>query len=575
MLKKLSSGVVLGFLALFPDLVSAADHTVKPDGSGDFTTIQACAKAVQPGGTCRVYPGDYPEHPQTVRGGSPGNPITFKAVFSAQNPATEANQRATTKGFRIRHAYVTVDGFDITKYDVGLDQAHISVEAAADSCIIQNNVIRDGIYLSSTNYFFDAAAKTITNAAGGFVKAGFAPGVTIYIASDINNQIKNHDNNAAVQPAFRYETKTIASVTDTVLTLVASNTVFTEGPVMSTIYANRAEKNGVWGIIFNASSSIGSPDNCLVNNNKFSNLAGRALQILGNNNIVENNTFIAMNGWRMFSFVGNNNVFRYNVFRNSPRWPGFSLPKSSLASEGSGTWDMYDNIFVSDGAQANNNVIEYNFFEGLDEQFARVTEDGSSGLIIRNNIFVGYELSGSISRPGTQIVNNTFYASAWKGSLHNFNLAKSSVHGNPVNSVIKNNAFIATARAADPNSGWYSITGYDNAPTTGVAADFNFVTGAASAGYPAKTGFKTFGRETHGINGGNPVLGNPNNPLGPDGIPFTLDDGLKPLTTSLLCKKGEGGVDIGAYSCDPTKVFAEGPVPPPPPPGNLRIIPPR
>ena len=110
------------------------------------------------------------------------------------------------------------------------------------------------------------------------------------------------------------------------------------------------------------------------------------------------------------------------------------------------------------------------------------------------------------------------------------------------------------------------------------AADYNFVAGAQSAGFPAKRSSGCDPRltftdwnfcEPHGINGGSPRLANLANPLGPDGIPFTLDDGLKPVPTSPLCGKGEGGKDIGAYSCDPARVF---PSAAPPPPSNVRIV---
>ena len=424
-------------LALLPHVVSAADYTVNTNGSGSFTTIQACANAVHPGDTCVVHAGAYPEHPQTSRGGTADKYITIKAATGAI---------VITKGFRIRHPYVRIEGFDITKYTVGLDQAHIRVEPEADSCQIVGNVIRDGIYLTSRDLRFDGPTKTITNPAGGFVAAGFVAGASIYIGSDINNQIRNHDN-AGAEP-YRYETKMVKAVTDTTLTLVDANTVFTEGPVPSTIYVNSAEKNGMWGILFISSTTRGVANNCLIQGNRFSNLAGKAIHIAGNNHLVERNTFERMNGWRMLTFVGNNHVFRYNIFRNSPRWPGFSLPKSPVASQGSGTWDMYDVLFASYGEQADNNIIEYNYIEHIDEQFAHIEEQGAR-LIIRNNIFVGYEMTGGISRPETQIVNNTFYKTAWGNSQHNFNLAKSSVHGNPVGSVIKNNAFIETAKATD------------------------------------------------------------------------------------------------------------------------------
>ena len=109
-------------------------------------------------------------------------------------------------------------------------------------------------------------------------------------------------------------------------------------------------------------------------------------------------------------------------------------------------------------------------------------------------------------------------------------------------------------------------------------ADYNFVAGAASAGFPPKRNSacdpaKTYTEanfcEPHGINGGDPRLQNLANPLGADGIPFTLDDGLKPLSNSPLCARGEGGLDIGAYSCSPTNVFVH---PARPAPANPRIL---
>ncbi len=536
----------------------------------EYANIQACAGAVQSGEVCLVFPGNYPEHVETLRGH-----VTFRALNNAQNPTTTLAQRTTMKGFRIKHPSVTIEGFDITKYDVGLDQGHIVVEPEADNSLITNNVIRDGIYLSSLDFRFDGPSKTITNPAGGFVAAGFIPGVTLYIACNINRQILNHDNNSA--NPYRYETKTIQAVTDTTLTLDPSNTVFTEGPVSATIYANKAEKNGVWGIQFLSYSGRGQPNNCIIRGNRFSNLAGKGVQIHGSNNLIERNTWERMNGWRMMAFFGNNNIFRYNVFKDSPRWPDFELPlPGTVFSLGSGSWDMYDTLMTSTGApdqEVNNNVFEYNFIKDIDEQFASVeaTASGISalpnrGLTVRNNVFIGLEMIGSFSRPETKMINNTFYKSAWR-SAHNFVIGQGG-HGNPVGSFIKNNAFVESGQPAVPTSGWYSTQGDDHLPTPGVTADYNFVTGSAVAGYPAKTGFQAFGLETHGLNGGDPKFKISTNLsdgiLGADGIPFTPDDGLKPEPGSLLlCGRGEGGIDIGAYSCNPNTVFAGLTAPPP------------
>jgi hypothetical protein len=120
----------------------------------------------------------------------------------------------------------------------------------------------------------------------------------------------------------------------------------------------------------------------------------------------------------------------------------------------------------------------------------------------------------------------------------------------------------------------------DKAIRGSFVADYNFVAGSADAGFPAKrtsdcvysNAFTAWNFcELHGINGGNPQLQDLSSPLGSDGIPFTLDDGLKPNPGSPLCGKGEGGADIGAYSCDPRKVFSAGSATPRPP-TDLRFI---
>ena len=71
------------------------------------------------------------------------------------------------------------------------------------------------------------------------------------------------------------------------------------------------------------------------------------------------------------------------------------------------------------------------------------------------------------------------------------------------------------------------------------------------------------------------VSGSPVTPrsvlLGADGIPLTIDDGLKPTAKSPLCAAGLSGVDIGAYSCNPGVVFVGGAASAPTAPTNVRV----
>ena len=103
-------------------------------------------------------------------------------------------------------------------------------------------------------------------------------------------------------------------------------------------------------------------------------------------------------------------------------------------------------------------------------------------------------------------------------------------------------------------------------------ADYNFVSSAGPQYFPkdnrnCSEGIFTpfnFCEGRPGLNGGNPRFANESDPDGPDNVPLTLDDGLKPTSSSPLCGKGSGGTDIGAYSCAANVVFAGGGVFTPP-----------
>jgi hypothetical protein len=82
-----------------------------------------------------VNPGTYPEQVVTKSGGtSDANRVTFKANGTLGT--------VITRGFDIRHPYVTVNGFDIT--GTSANQQYIGVTKGGDNCQILNNFIHDG-----------------------------------------------------------------------------------------------------------------------------------------------------------------------------------------------------------------------------------------------------------------------------------------------------------------------------------------------------------------------------------------------------------------------------------------------
>jgi hypothetical protein len=542
------------------------------------TLIASCAAVAVAGDTCVVYP-DYAgnEAVQTVNAGtSNDNRITFKAMGDVR-----------IKAFRFSDDYVTLDGFTISGYIPMVDtpgsswDAHVRIDAGADHAEILNNRIGPGVYHHDDNYVFNASAKTITTD-GDFVAAGFVPGMRFYISSDVNlrEENPNHDNTTTawgVEPAV-FEAKIIKTVTSSTITMCngevgspcngASNTVFDDASMESTLYANwSSDKNGVWTVGMFLSGSVG-PTGAVIRGNTITDIAGRMIALYGTNHLAEHNTFVDTNGWRHFSVLGTGHIIRYNLMRDSPRWPGFTHPEGQVAAAGQGTWDMIDNIVVAEGTIDTENIrFTNNFITNVDHQIVRL--EGTIGAIagedfvITNNVFHAVERPGTSNAPGTILRQNTFYGSAHSdndgNASHVFNVAESSNHGDaggPPESEVISNAWVENGYSDGPNiddHGWYDTRNFNNVFTPGVSADYNFVAGPESEGFPEKTNFNITNNgitvETNGVNGGDPLFQNIDDPLGPDGLPWTADDGLMPKAASPLCGAGEDGADIGAYPC--------------------------
>jgi hypothetical protein len=122
--------------------------TVKKDGTGTYTTIQACAAVVQPGQTCLVYPGVYDERVSVVNGGTSGNPVTFRAAGGV-----------IMRGFTVLGKNsITIDGFEIT--GAMPNDAGISIARSSSVSVLNNNLhhTTGGIY--ATGISLSAAPNT-------------------------------------------------------------------------------------------------------------------------------------------------------------------------------------------------------------------------------------------------------------------------------------------------------------------------------------------------------------------------------------------------------------------------------
>jgi hypothetical protein len=169
----------------------------------------------------------------------------------------------------------------------------------------------------------------------------------------------------------------------------------------------------------------------------------------------------------------------------------------------------------------------------------------SGPLLYTHNVF--YNVGRFAGRfPNTTFEHNTFVRVSAEANAYverdshplYFNTLDSAT-----NATIRNNIFVDCGEAAGAirydQVGWYEFGG----PTNSVVVEGNFVAGAPPD-FGAKTGFN----EGYPLlNGGDPGFVNINDPLGPDGLPFTEDDGLRLLPSSKLIGGGLAGTTPGAY----------------------------
>ena len=548
-------------------------YSVKQDGSGDFTTIQACANVVTAGGTCLVYPGNYPERVMTKAGGTSSNPsscipvtgtfpnlVPNSATCDAQRITFKANGLVTVQAFWISNPYVTVDGFDITGYAT-VNLGHIIIAQGGDFCQVINNVIRDGavgvygikFYLSSATI---PAANNCTFRGNTFRNLNG----TFFQSFGANHLFENNAlervNNRDYLYVFGHD-------------ILFRRNIFRDGNAVAGV-GNHPDWVQTFGD--NGSESY----NMLFEENWIENLETQLGQIDGGG------------GARGISLVIHDWLFRRNAFINISNYLGSSVKGMRMEHN-----TFYRMAYTQSGIST----------------YSTLSRGDSSGTAILSNAFVAggstptiiNDIRGFYSLGGASLGTEPLRYFATNGddtiaTTIAYDL-KNNGYTNGPNGDLTNKArsltdisqfVIGDAYASYKNTVYDLLTRtvqLDQSARATIIADYNFVAGAAPA-YPVKAtsgcSAGIFGRyyfcETHGINGGNPRFYNESDPDGPDNIPFTLDDGLKPLPGSPLCGRGEGGTDIGAYSCDPTIVFAggssgDGFPPPSPVPGSCSTTP--
>lgn len=160
---------LLAAVVLWPIPLLANNYTVKSGGGGNFTTIQACAKATAAGDACTVYAGTYNETPSISTSGTGSNGVCTACITFQINPG----DTVTTQPWTISASYVIIKGFTITDPTLSLGASGISLNSTTGVQILNNTVTQVGHIsagqLSSGPSCISASSSSYTTIKGNTV----------------------------------------------------------------------------------------------------------------------------------------------------------------------------------------------------------------------------------------------------------------------------------------------------------------------------------------------------------------------------------------------------------------------
>jgi hypothetical protein len=501
--------MVAAVLLLAATGLPAATYYTALDGNdsnpGSLTqpwrTIQKAVNTLVAGDAVIVRQGAYDERVTTARGGTTeSNRIRF-----------QAEGEVTMKGWVINHPFITIQGFRVARWSgPTISDAMIRFGESGDYAVVEMCTVRGDLQVTRADMMFRAESNVITSAAGGFIAAGFTNGQTLYVGAATNSLTISNANRGV---------HTITGVTDTAISVASSLT--DQGPLP--IYLSAAY---VYGLLFHSRS-----EGAIIRSNTFSNLGYGSWFVDGRGHRLQNNIVEQCNGWDIVHYSGTNHVLEGNWFRDSP------LLVYQVSPDLSENWPTrHENILFT------NNFIE-NMVAVLSSQKYNATLSGP--ITYSRNVFIGTGRFAGVFA-NTTFEHNTFLRVASRAIPGLISVVRHPLYfatSTASNAVIRNNIFVNCGQVQFPwnesTMGWYELSG----PTNSVVAEGNFVASGPPA-YAAKVGWP---EGNASLNGGAPGFVNVNDPLGPDGIPFTADDGLRLLPTSKLVGAGTGGRTIGAY----------------------------
>ena len=373
---------------------------------------------------------------------------------------------------------------------------------------------------------FNAASQTLWNPAIDWKAAGFVPGGTVFTGGSGLPEYwyANHDKG--------WE---ILSIDGNSMRLSGDWNIETNQSAWAPVIAG-VNAAGIEGVTFLVTSGKAA-SNCSISGNTFSNLFGCPITLYGDRHVVANNKFTKLQGDYGIRPNGSGHLIYSNLWVNCDHFLYYSPDElQAIPHPPDASWNDYQSGFIHTPGGGTNVQFFNNWLENVHNPLGQINElTNAYGFVIRNNVFVGIGANLSGGRNGLSIESNTFYRAGYDWPVS----AALTIGGNSAskpatNIFVRRNVFVdvGSHRSIDLE-GYYSIVNVVESD-----ADFNFVAAPETLGWSGKRYFV----ETNGINGGDPVFLNPENPRGPDGIPFTDDDGLKPLPNSPVARLGLGAL---------------------------------
>jgi hypothetical protein len=485
---------------------------------GGWRTIQRAANLMVAGDVVIVADGTYSEVVSPRSNGTQSARITYQAEGT----------NVVVNGFEVSKAFITIQGFvlvgEVTDYqgaitlNTGGDYAHVISNkfrisrANVYQVLVYHNAINVRGALLAGNQFLDSFAPAISLSSGmghtvsnnTFTSKYGGDAVRVF-ASDVMitcNMFTNWSNvpmtSGPLAPSISYYFTSVGSDTNMDWSNVGAKRYYLIGTGATFVASGTTPQ--WWGLA--TLREIGTT-NTLTNGQAL--VVGRAYYFLSNSGNPDFNNVGALPLSQYH--VGAAYVFK--ATQDVPRVWGIGT--AAMNANHTDIIQSFQNGSV--GASPPDKLVKDVVFERncvvacTNCQFGNITDDNAYANIdrwtFRNNVFAYVSARMNLYAPGFRFMNNTFYrCGGASGDVLNWRADR--VRGISSNLWFYNNIMFECGYPDRANAGWYGGT-----LTNDQFCDYNLVIGRGAGRNKDTAMWTAYGRETHGLNGVDPLFVNP------------------------------------------------------------------